>query len=193
LQAWNVVHGLWHWAAPHPAWQPGGEPDSPLDWPEEVGSALAEIGETPVIVDPLVDADGWDWLDARVGGRSVHVLTTIGFHGRSRSEVLARYGGDEVAPPGVVGFALPDTETVFWLEPYAALVVGDSIIGTTDGGLRRCPPSWLGERASDADQRTALQPLLELPVERVLVSHGESLFSGAGPALRAAIAAPPAG
>jgi hypothetical protein len=193
MEVWEVAHGLWHWAAPHPEWQPGGEPDSPLDWPEEVGSALAEIGETPVIIDPMVDDDGWEWLDARVAGRSVHVLTTIGFHGRSRGEVLGRYGGDEVAPPGVVGLALPDTETVFWLEPHATLVVGDSIIGAPDGGLRRCPPSWLDTRASDAEQRAALQPLLELPVERVLVSHGESLFSGAGPALRAAIEAPALG
>lgn len=191
MDHWEVTPGLWHWAAPHPAWTPGAEPDSVADWPQLAGSVIAEIGGEPVIVDPMLEADGWAWLDARVAGRSVHVLTTIEFHGRSSAEVLERYGGDEVVPAGVRAIALPDGETVFFLEAYRALVVGDSIIGAEDGGLRRCPPSWLDGRASDAAQREALQPLLELGAERVLVSHGESLFEAAGPALAAAISAPP--
>jgi hypothetical protein len=190
VDSWEVAPGLWHWAAPHPAWKPGAAPDSPGDWPQLVGSVIAEVGGEPVIIDPLLARDGWEWLDARVAGRPVHVLTTIGFHDRSRAEVLVRYGGDEETPAGVRAIALPDGETVFFLEAYRALVVGDSLIGDAAGsGLRRCPPSWLDERATDAEQRAAMQPLLDLGAERVLVSHGESLFSRAGPALAAAIAA----
>jgi hypothetical protein len=36
---------------------------------------------------------------------------------------------------------------------------------------------------SQAQLRTALQPLLELPVEMVLVSHGEPVLSGGREAL----------
>jgi hypothetical protein len=196
VDAWEVAPGLWHWAAAHPAWTPGAEPGSPGDWPQLVGSVIAEVGGEPVIVDPMLEADGWAWLDEHVAGRPVHVLTTIRFHGRSRAEVLERYGGDEARPAGVRAIELPDGETLYVFDDYDALVVGDSIIGDGDGGLRRCPPSWLYGRVTDAAQRDAMQPLLELGIERVLVSHGESLFSRAGPALVAAVAAvaaPPEG
>jgi hypothetical protein len=189
VDRWEVAPGLWHWAAPHPDWEPGAEPDSVEDWPELVGCALAELGDGVVIVDPLVTGgDGWAWLDERVAGRAVHVLTTNPAHGRSRPEVLDRYDGDEDAPPGVrlIGAGV---ETMVWLEPYRTLVTGDRIIGGREAGtLRRCPPSWT--EIPDAELRSLLQPLLELDVERVLVSHGESLFDGAGPALAAAIEAP---
>src|SRR2546421_46812 len=172
MDHWEVAPGLWHWAAPHPDWEPGAEPDSVGDWPQDVGSAIAEIGDGVVIVDPLVTPDGWAWLDDRVAGRPVHVLTTNPAHSRSRAEVLARYDGDEDAPPGVrlipVGI-----ETLVWLEPHRTLVTGDRIIGDGHDGLRRCPQSW--SELPDAELRAALLPLLELPVERVLVSHGESL------------------
>jgi hypothetical protein len=187
MQTWEVAPGLWHWAAPHPAWEPGAEPESVGDWPELVGSALAELGEGVVMVDPLVTDDGWDWLDERVAGRPVHVLTTNPAHGRSRDAVLARYGGDEVTPPGVR--LLPvGVETLVYLEPYRALVTGDRIIGDGRGGVRRCPQSW--SELPDVELRDALAPLLGWDVERVLVSHGESLFGGAGPALAAAVDAP---
>lgn len=190
MEHWEVVPGLWHWAAPHPAWEPGAEPESVGDWPELVGSHLAEVGGELVIVDPLVtDEAGWAWLDERVAGRPVHVLTTNPAHGRSRAEVLARYGGDEVAPAGVRLIGVGE-ETLVHLEPYATLITGDRIIGDARGGLRRCPPSW--SELPDAELRERLLGVLELPVERVLVSHGESLFSEAGPALRAAIEAPAA-
>jgi hypothetical protein len=189
VDRWEVTPGLWHWAAPHPEWTPDPEPDSPADWPQLVGSVIAEVGGEPVIVDPMLEPDGWAWLDERVAGRPVHVLTTVRFHGRSRTEVLARYGGDEVVPPGVQTIPLP-FETLFFLEDYRALVVGDSLLGAEDGGLRRCPLSWLYGWVTDAEQREAMQPLLDLDVERVLVSHGESLFEGASRALAAAVGAP---
>ena len=41
----------------------------------------------------------------------------------------------------------------------------------TDEPLRLCPERWLG-KPTHADLRASLRPLLELPVEHVLVSHG---------------------
>jgi glyoxylase-like metal-dependent hydrolase (beta-lactamase superfamily II) len=58
-------------------------------------------------------------------------------------------------------------------------VVGDVLLGSP---LRLCPERWLGKPTHD-DLRVTLQPVLELPVERVLVSHGEPVVSGAAQAL----------
>jgi hypothetical protein len=78
-------------------------------------------------------------------------------------------------------------ETLVFLEPYGTLITGDRIIGDGQRGLRRCPQPW--SELPDAELRSRLLPVLSLPVSRVLVSHGESLFSDAGPALRAAVLA----
>src|SRR4051812_22496203 len=118
MDTWEVAPGLWHWAAPHPEWEPGAEPESVGDWPELVGCALAEVGDEVVVIDPLITGDdGWEWLDERVAARAVHVLLTNPAHERSRAEVLARYGGDENAPPGVRQIPV-GVETMIWLEPY---------------------------------------------------------------------------
>ena len=36
----EIAPGLFHWTAPHPGWDPEGEPGSPADWPEQVGCTL---------------------------------------------------------------------------------------------------------------------------------------------------------
>ncbi|HEY9456357.1 MAG TPA: hypothetical protein VIQ56_00485, partial [Gaiella sp.] len=57
------------------------------------------------------------------------------------------------------------------------------------GGVRLCPESWLPSGVGHAELRTALAPLLELPVERVLVSHGVPVLAGGHDALAKALAA----
>ena len=72
-------------------------------------------------------------------------------------------------------------ENVFWLVGYRALVPGDTLIADDAGGVRMCPESWLGyskPRVGHAELREALAPVLDLPVERVLVSHGEPVVAG---------------
>jgi hypothetical protein len=142
-----------------------------------------------VLIDPLVPDDGWAWLDERVGATPVHVLLTIRFHGRSRDAVLSRYDADTSPPPGVQPIRIDDRETMYWLEAQRALVPGDGLIGDGAGGVRRCPESWF-DGLTDAEHRQALQPLLELPVEYVLLSHGEPVLDNAREALAAAIRAP---
>ncbi len=189
----EVAPGLYRWTARHPAWEPGAEPDSPDDWPPEVGSvAYVRSGEI-VLIDPMV-AD-WDALDTLVAGLPVLVLTTLRFHGRSRDEVVERYGARLVsvrdpAPEGVERIPIEDAdETMVWLPEHAALVPGDRLIGDGRGGLRMCPESWLGylPELGLAGLREALAPLLELPVQRVLVSHGEPVLADGGAAIRAAL------
>jgi hypothetical protein len=52
---------------------------------------------------------------------------------------------------------------------------------TRDAG-RFCPERWLGKGIHD-DLREKLQPLLSLPVQRVLVSHGEPVLRAGKAAL----------
>jgi hypothetical protein len=143
-----------------------------------------------VVIDPLVDGeDGWAWLAECVGNRPAHVLTTISYHRRSRDEALERLSADRELPPeGVEPFRLRGArETVYWLPGHAALVPGDRLIGADGGGVRMCPESWLEGGLRHPRLRELLRPLLDLPVERVLVSHGEPVLSGARAALAAAI------
>ena len=51
------------------------------------------------------------------------------------------------------------------------------------------PRVWLGYLPGFglADLRRALEPLLELPVERVLASHGEPVLADGGAAIRAVL------
>ena len=65
------------------------------------------------------------------------------------------------------------------------------LLGDGDGGLRLCPPTWLPEKSSVAKVAESLRPLLELPVERVLVSHGEPVLDNASAALATALASSP--
>ena len=189
--------GLHRWTAAHPAWEPDGEPGSPADWPEHVGSVAYEAPGALVLIDPLVAE--WEPLDALVErcGRPVVVLTTMRFHGRSRAEVAERYGAAlishrEPPPDGVARVPIEGAdESMVWIEAARTLVPGDRLLGDDAGGLRMCPASWLRYLPGppgDDELREGLRPLLELPVERVLVSHGEPVLSDGAAALRAALA-----
>jgi hypothetical protein len=192
----EIAPGLYHWSAPHPAWQADAEPGSPLDWPEQVGGVLYQAPGAAVFIDPQVPDELWPALDERVAGRPVVVLTTMRFHGRTRDAVLARYDGaklrhDAPMPAGVDALPFPRfDETMFWLPGPRALVPGDRLIGDGAGGVRVCPASWLGYLPAEDgvdELREALQPLLELPVEHVLVSHGEPVLGSGGGALARAL------
>ena len=126
------------------------------------------------------------------------MLTTIRFHGRSRVVVSARY--DRIThhhaariAAGLDALALDGfQETMYWLPGPAALVPGDLLIGDGEGGVRMCPESWLRGYMPPglgvADLREALLPLLELPVEHVLLSHWSVVIGGGHAALERALA-----
>jgi hypothetical protein len=191
----ELTPGLWRWTAPHPAWRPDAEPGSAGDWDPNVGCVLVLDELSAVFFDPLLPADPepfWGWCDEAVESRPVHILTTIRFHGRSREALAARYGGELVTslrelPRGVEAFRFRAAdETMFWVPAHGALVSGDRIIGDDAGGVRLCPDSWLAyltPAMGEAELRALLAPLLDLPVQRILVSHGEPLLSGGDAAL----------
>ena len=88
-------------------------------------------------------------------------------------------------PGGIEAFqtARP-SEVVYWVPSERAVVVGDVLLGAgakprpTDDPLRLCPERWLGSK-THADLCASLQPLLGLPVEQVLVSHGAPVLEHA--------------
>lgn len=199
----EIAPGLWRWTASHPDWRPGAVKDSPADWPPEVGCVLCDVPEATVLIDPLLPAGDDAFLrvldeHVRGRGRPVAVLTTIAFHRRSRDPLAERYAATtsrarENLPAGVDAHPIRGAgETLFWLAEHRTLVPGDRILGAPRGGLRLSPQSWLGylpRPLTVAELAEALGPLLELPVERVLVSHGEPVLSGGRDALAAALRA----
>jgi hypothetical protein len=197
MELTQIQPGLYRWTARHPAYEPDAEPNSPADWPEQVGSVAYEAPEALVLIDPLVPDSFWPALDRLAEGRRVAVLTTIGFHRRSRDAVAERYGAStsrakKTLPTGVETIPVRGSgETMVWIPEHAALVPGDRILGGREGGLRLCPDSWLRYLPSGmtgAELREALKPLLRLPIELVLVSHGEPVLSGGRDALERALA-----
>ena len=192
----QLAPGLRRWTAWHE------------EWNEEVASLAVATGDGLVLIDPIAPPAAL--------GAAAHVLLTVYWHGRSAAAAHApriwasrrsarplrsRHvgvtdafsAGDEL-PGGIRAFQTPRaSEVAFWLPEQRALVIGDVLLGAgakpgaTAEPLRLCPERWLGTR-THADLRAMLSPLLELPVERVLVSHGEPVRSGGAKAL-AAIAA----
>jgi hypothetical protein len=177
---------------------PGASPDSPADWPELVGSVAYEAPDAFVLIDPLVPEELWPALGKRIDahGQPVRVLTTIGFHRRSRDEVVRRFDATTSRakaslPEGVETVTIRRAgETMVWLPGPRALVPGDRLLGDDAGGLRLCPPGWLRylEPGLGYDElREALRELLELSVEMVLVSHGDPVLRDGRAAIERAL------
>lgn len=180
VEVQQVIGGLWRWTAVHPQWRPG------EGWDPEVACVYAEDPDAVVLIDPLVPAGEeerfWRALDRDVERLAlpVSVLLTSPWHVRSAGIVEARYGAVREPPSGVRPIPVSHEEVVFWLPGYGALVAGDALLGGP-GGLRLQPPDWLeGDYPAFV---AAVGGLLELPVERVLPSHGEPVLDGAREAL----------
>jgi glyoxylase-like metal-dependent hydrolase (beta-lactamase superfamily II) len=187
----EVASGLWRWTGLHPEWTPAS--GGPEGWDQEVGCVYYEAPDAVVLVDPLAPPEDeesfWAALDRDVerAGKPVRVLVTVSFHDRSAEAVAKRYGAttDGPLPGGVEAHAAPaGEETVYWLPAHGALVFGDVLLGAEDG-VRLCPESWL--EGTLAQLRDELRPLLDLPVERLLVSHGEPVLEGGRVALARAL------
>jgi hypothetical protein len=195
----EIAPGLLRWTAPHPNWDPQAAPGSSGDWEQNVGSVLYELPQAVAFIDPLLPSEDRErflrWLDDRVAARPVSVLTTNRWHRRDREELAERYRSTttrawNAIPAGVAPRPLRGAdETLFWLPAAAALVAGDRLLGDGAGGLSVCPESWLESAQVDrAGVAVLMRPLLELPIERVVVSHGEPVLHDGRAALARAIA-----
>ena len=135
--------------------------------------------------------------DVERAGLPVRILLTVDAHKRSWTDLAERYGtetpplpperpelptgveiGVEAPGPGRIG------ELVFWIPEHRALVAGDVILGRAHG--LEVSRAWLEDGWDDAV--AALRPLLDLPVDRVLVTHGEPVLEDGHEALERALA-----
>jgi glyoxylase-like metal-dependent hydrolase (beta-lactamase superfamily II) len=204
----RIESGLWRWTGYHEEWK---EDVGSVYCETEDGVVLIDP-----LVPPEDPERFWEALDRDVerGGRRVHVLVTIFWHTRSASAMAERYGARVWAPttsraavarrsgtvthPFRPGDRLPGgieafrsarrTEVVYWIPQHSALVPGDVLIGDGSGGATMCPESWLPGATGHAELGVSLRPLLELPVKRILLSHGEPVLEDAAAALAAALA-----
>jgi glyoxylase-like metal-dependent hydrolase (beta-lactamase superfamily II) len=91
---------------------------------------------------------------------------------------------DPLAPPSEIEELAAERERmepndlVLWVESRRALVAGDTLIDRGNG--LEFPVDWASKGVPPEQILEALRPLLELPVELVLATHG-------GPADRAAL------
>jgi hypothetical protein len=181
VEALRLADGLWRWTAEHPRWE---------HWPDherearEVGCVYYEADDATVLIDPLVPAgdedDFFRHLDADVERRGlpVVILLTADWHRRSADELAARYGGriGGGLPAGVEALAIEgadERQVAYFIRPHAALVVAE-IFGVDIDGELYVGRSPALERPDELE--ASLEKLMELPVERLLVSHGEPVL-----------------
>ncbi len=204
----EIAPGLWRWTGYHEEWK---EDVGCVYCETEDGVVLIDP-----LVPPEDVGRFWRALDRDVerAGGPVHVLVTIFWHTRSAKAMVERYSarvwapttsraavarrsgtvtdafrpGDSL-PGGIAAFGTARrTEVVYWIPRHRALVPGDVLLGDGAGGVRMCPESWLPGSKGHAELAASLRPLLDLPVERVLLSHGEPVLANGRAALAAALA-----
>jgi hypothetical protein len=210
----ELAEGLWRWTARHPEWHPG-------EWGSEVASFALDAGDATLLIDPLVTDDAvLERLDA-LAERPVAILITIPYHTRSAEPLSQRYGAtihghsrvtDRLRskqafraiepgaslPGGARAYAIGKPrrfETPIHLPSHRALAWGDAMVTTLDGELRL----WHWRDRLDARRlrwyrerfNPTLEPLLDLDLDRILVTHGEPVLTNGSTALRDALEANP--
>jgi glyoxylase-like metal-dependent hydrolase (beta-lactamase superfamily II) len=201
----RIEEGLWRWTGRHEEWRQ--EVGSVY---VETADGVCLVDP---LVPPEEPERFWEALDRDVerAGGGVHVLVTVFWHTRHTAAMVERYGARVWAPargrapiarragavsdPFPPGAALPGgivpigtaraNEVVYHLPAHRALVVGDVILGGKEGGLRFCPAGWLPARIGHPELAASLEPLRDLDVERVLVSHGEPVLERGAAAIAA--------
>ena len=191
----QIAPGLRRWTAWH------GE------WNQEVGSLAVQTPDGLVLIDPIDPPPEVRKPD--------HVLLTVFWHGRSTPDLDAKHVwahpravrrlknrgttvtdqlDPEVELPGGIKFfeTARESEVVYWLPDHKAVAVGDVLLGAgakpkaTSEPLRLCPERWLGD-ANYRKLRKSLEPLLDLPLQRILLSHGDPVLTGGKEALAALV------
>jgi glyoxylase-like metal-dependent hydrolase (beta-lactamase superfamily II) len=194
LEFTDVEPGLWLWRQRYPDWHPD------AGWEPVVTSTYVECGGESAVLDALVPEDDtaalWERLDARPPTLAVVLKPD---HVRDVDAVVRRYGIPAFGPwlfwrqnipetdlePVQPGTTLPGgmvalydgrgrNETPVWVPDRRTIVFADALTAQGDGALRVWGTPWHAERVLPA-----LRELLELPFERVIVSHGRPVHDRA--------------
>jgi len=205
----ELREGLWHWQAPHPAWE-ASEP-----WDPNVSSYAIDDGTRLLLFDPIAPPDE---IEKLAGERETAVVLTAPWHERDTEGLVERLGIPVYTPlpdsaeylmekygitaeqagdgsPDVVwllkegkGEARPyaagdhldvgveafpgqkPNDMVLWIESHRAVIAGDTLVDFGQGLFIN--PRWLGPDVTREQVVEGLSPLLELPVEHMLATHG---------------------
>jgi len=180
--------GLWWWQATHPEWTP--EDAATEDWGPEVSSYGIDDGERLLLIDPT---DPPAPVDGLAASRDTVIVLTCPWHERDTRKLAERFGAtvfspepeaereDPVAaeifvagdrlPVGVQVFpGMEPIDLVLWIEGFRSLVAGDTLIDRGQGF--EFPVDWANKGIPAEQILETLQPLLALPVEFVLPTHG---------------------
>ena len=187
----DLAPGLWIWRLSYPDWRPD------AGWPQHVTSTCVESRGEVVVLDPLAPPEGseaWQRLDERPPTMAVVLKPD---HVRDVDRFVARYGARAFGPWLFWRSNVPETE-LEPIEPGSELPAG--LRALYDGRGRNETPLWIPEHktivfadaltAPESELRVwatphldralpALRELLELPFERVIVSHGEPVHDRA--------------
>ena len=180
--------GLWWWEAEHPEWAP--EDAATEDWGPEVSSYAIDDGTRLLLIDPTAPPEP---VADMAAVREVVIVLTCPWHQRDTRNLIDRFGatlhvppsddGDPDQLPGRVfraGERLPigvearpgmePNDLVLWIEGQGALVAGDTLIDRGNG--LEFPADWANKGVPPEQIMETLRPLLDLPVELVLPTHG---------------------
>ena len=180
------------WFSPHPAWEPG------ENWPAEVPVVRFETDEEVVLIDPFLPPD--DDFDPH--GKPVRVLLTQPAHYRGTDDFVERYGASVWVPPRAEWRRRPNPRTadrlprgveaielagepqqvLFFIPEHRTLVSGDVLSGT--GGALHV----FVDEAEREPLLTSLDAVCDLPIERLIIPHGELIAENGAARIRSAVA-----
>ena len=187
----DVAPGLWIWSVEYPDWRPG------VGWGPSVWSTCVESGGEVAVLDAMEPQSDHVW--ARLDAKPPTVAVVLKpDHVRDVDLMVERYGARAFGPwlfwrqnvpqteleavqpgtelPGGL-VALHDgrgrMETPLWLPEHRAVVFADALTAP-EGDLLVGATPWHEERVLPA-----LRAMLDLPFERVIVSHGEPVHDRA--------------
>ena len=185
----EVRTGVWHWEARHPEW------NERQWWGPLVSSYAIDDGARLLLFDPLAPPAEIAKLAEE---RETAILLTCPWHRRDAQALANRYGAPLYVPPpdegdprpvdGIVfreGDRLPvgveaftgmePNDLLLWVGSHRALVAGDTLQDRGNGlqFLGDLANNVPAERGVAAEQiLEGMQPVLALPVEIVLLTHG---------------------
>lgn len=189
----EIAPGLWIWRTLQTAWA------APEGVDRMVTSTCVASGGEVAVIDPLAPpeaaTDVWERLEAQPPTMGIVLKPD---HVRSIDAFVARFGCRAYGPDRFTREEIPETD-LDWIYPSAELPGG--FVALYDGRDRTETPLWLPEQRtivfSDAlttlggelqvwwtawhEERVlpALRAMLDLPFERVIISHGDPVHDRA--------------
>jgi hypothetical protein len=169
----ELAGGLWTWTGRHPDWKEGD------NWGPDVRSYALQTGDGFVLFDPVAPPD-----DLPLEG-NVRVALTGEWHKRDAPTLGFPIVGDDLPPEVTAQPAFFPGERTLWIPAQNALVAGDSLYQGT-----AVPDDWLDsewKKSTREEYNEAMRPLLDLPIELLLPTHGDPVLDDAQQSLTRAL------